>query len=113
MARIKEKTPARVTQRDIAEAVGVSHVAVSHVLHRPHQARISAERPPVVVLPQSTVPGGGPQGDTGQDVAVAQRKSIRAPGVAKPTSMKGLRDTARVNLYVRSGLSLCAGATLG
>lgn len=29
----------RVTQRDIAEAVGVSHVAVSHVLHNPSGTR--------------------------------------------------------------------------
>jgi LacI family transcriptional regulator len=34
----------RVTQREIAEKTGVSQVTVSHVLHRPHRARISAER---------------------------------------------------------------------
>jgi DNA-binding LacI/PurR family transcriptional regulator len=32
-----------VTQRDIAEAVGVSHVTVSHVLHRSQRSRVSAE----------------------------------------------------------------------
>ena len=40
---MKEKIGGRVTQRNIADAVGVSHTAVSHVLHRPHQARISSD----------------------------------------------------------------------
>ena len=34
----------RITQRQIAEIVGVSNVTVSHVLHKPHNARISLEK---------------------------------------------------------------------
>ena len=38
---INKRDKKRVTQRDIAEVLGVSQVAVSHVLHQPHRARIS------------------------------------------------------------------------
>lgn len=34
----------KVTQQQIAELAGVSHVAVSYALHRPHLARISADK---------------------------------------------------------------------
>jgi LacI family transcriptional regulator len=37
------KTRERVTQRDIADAVGVSHVTVSHVLHNSQRARVNEE----------------------------------------------------------------------
>lgn len=33
----------RVTQREIADIVGVSHVVVSHALHQPHRARVSPQ----------------------------------------------------------------------
>ena len=39
------KSPGRrVTQREIAELAGVSHVAVSYALHRPHESRISEDK---------------------------------------------------------------------
>jgi LacI family transcriptional regulator len=44
MIKINTETKRRVTQHDIAEVVGVSHVAVSHVLHRSQQSRISVEK---------------------------------------------------------------------
>jgi LacI family transcriptional regulator len=39
MTKTSDTARTRVTQRDIAKAVGVSHVAVSHALHRPHATR--------------------------------------------------------------------------
>ncbi|MEO6908479.1 MAG: LacI family DNA-binding transcriptional regulator [Abditibacteriaceae bacterium] len=44
MNNINKNTKRRVTQNDIAKVVGVSHVAVSHVLHRSQQSRISTEK---------------------------------------------------------------------
>jgi LacI family transcriptional regulator len=44
MIKINSKTKRRITQHDIARAVGVSHVAVSHVLHRSQLSRISVEK---------------------------------------------------------------------
>ena len=41
--RLQPSGTRRVTQQQIAEIVGVSNVTVSHVLHRPHNARISEE----------------------------------------------------------------------
>lgn len=44
MNKIDKRAKRRVTQSDIAKVVGVSHVAVSHVLHRSQQSRISEEK---------------------------------------------------------------------
>ena len=41
--RLQPSRTRRVTQQQTAEIVGVSNVTVSHVLHRPHNARISEE----------------------------------------------------------------------
>jgi LacI family transcriptional regulator len=43
MTKFSQQPGARVTQQDIADAVGVSHVTVSHVLHRSRRSRVSAE----------------------------------------------------------------------
>lgn len=43
MAKFSQNSQKRVTQQDIADAVGVSHVTVSHVLHRSQRSRVSSE----------------------------------------------------------------------
>jgi LacI family transcriptional regulator len=43
MTKFSQMPTPRVTQQDIANAVGVSHVTVSHVLHRSRRSRVSVE----------------------------------------------------------------------
>jgi LacI family transcriptional regulator len=43
MAKFSQNAERRVTQQDVADAVGVSHVTVSQVLHQSRRSRVSAE----------------------------------------------------------------------
>jgi LacI family transcriptional regulator len=67
---MESKTAVRVTQRDIAKAVGVSHVTVSNVLHSAHGARISPEIKREI-LQMAQLMGYEPRAATTHTIAIA------------------------------------------